>query len=280
MSNQNNNSNAGNNSTGGNSNNSFAEIMLIGHLATVKDPNSDGRVHAFSKPMNNNSKVANATIAINNKDKAEFWNLEVWASSSDRSGTHDFLMDHCYKGRQVFVTGTPMLNVDANGKAWPTIRVNVLRGLGDSGAANQQSGGQQQNNQQQPPAQQAFNNQNTTYNQNQNGFGGNPNQQPGFNQGQGQPPMGQPPAGQYQPPVNPGQQNYPPATGQQNYPPNTGQQNTPPAGYTHPNGQPPFNQGNGQPGGGQFNGGQPGGFNPSQPPLGQPPQGGNYGPPM
>jgi len=190
---------------GGNTNSgaydNLAEIEIIGNLSTIKDPTTGERVHAYSKPMNNGSKVANANVAVNipGQDEAQFWKIEVWAQTPERASMHNFLMDHCQKGRKVLVKGTPLLNKDANGQIWPTIRVTRLIGFGGGSQENhggnnqpsQNSGFQQQGNFQQQQnngfqPQQGFNqggfNPQSGFNA-QSGFQG----QPGFGAPQGQP---------------------------------------------------------------------------------------------
>lgn len=122
------------------------KIQLIGRL--TKDPESK---------QVNNSKVASAKIAVNHKGQnadTDFWFIEVWGNEGADS-THNFLVNNCQKGRQVFVEGTPMLkqSKDQNGNFtyYPTVRVQTLVGLSTpSGQGGQQGGNQQY--QQQPPS--------------------------------------------------------------------------------------------------------------------------------
>lgn len=181
---------------------SHVKMQVVANL--VNDPES--------KPVGNNgAKVATASVAINHRGQnaaTDYWNIEVWVNQGSAASTHDFLVDHCKSGRQLFIEGIPHLKrrkrqvngqdvLDQNGKPvydfYPTIRVSSLMGLGggNRGAANSNGGQQQQGQQQQ--AQQP-----------QGGFGGQPQggfgQQPqgGFNQPQGgfgaqgfqQPPQG------------------------------------------------------------------------------------------
>lgn len=177
---------------------SFVKFQAIANL--VNDPES--------KPVGG-AKVATAPIAINHAGEngdTDYWTIEVWANQGQSSSVHDFLMDHCKKGRQVFVEGVPHLKrrkrqingqdvLDQNGKPvydyYPTVRVNVLRGLG---------GGQNNNNQQQKNQQNNLNQQQ----QQNNGFAQAPQGQGGFGQ-PGFAPQGnfgqpQQPAGQFGPP--------------------------------------------------------------------------------
>jgi hypothetical protein len=180
--------------TGGNSNgngnkgnyDSFCEITLIGNISGITDPETNQRVHAYSKPMNNGAKVANTNIAVNHygKDEADFWKLEVWANSPERSRLHNFLMDHCSIGRKLFIKGIPMLNYDKEKKVYyPTIRVTELIGLGGgqnsngNGNSNGSGGGQANGGYQQQSGQQGWGNQ-QGFPPQQNGFAGpNPNMQ-------------------------------------------------------------------------------------------------------
>jgi single-strand DNA-binding protein len=186
--------NGGNGGNGGNNNGSssyygHAEIEIIGNLATIKDPDSGERVHAYTKMMNGGAKVANANIAVNHygKDEADFWKLEVWAQTPDRASMHNFLMDHCYKGRMVFVKGVPILQKDSNGTIWPTIRVTKLIGMPDGNGNNNggNSGGNSRGNGNgSNPGNYQNNQQGGWNNQPQGGWGG-----AGPQQG-GQPPQG------------------------------------------------------------------------------------------
>lgn len=170
------------------------KIQLIGRL--VKDPES--------KPVNN-SKVATAKIAVNHKGQnaeTDFWFIEIWGNEGADS-THNFLVNNCPKGRQVFVEGTPMLkqSKDQNGNFtyFPTVRVQTLVGLAMPKEGGQQGGGQQ-NYQQQPP--------NGQYNQ-------PPQQQNNYQQPPQQNNYQQPPA---QPPAPPqGQPGFPPHMPNQQY---------------------------------------------------------------
>mgnify|MGYP001267575303 CR=1 FL=1 len=189
--------------------NNDAYIELIGNLATVKDPETGNQVHAYSKQMpNSNSKVANAMLAVNhpNEDEADFWKLEVWSHDPNRSGYHNFLMDHCEKGRLVMVRGVPVLKKDKNDKSriYPTIIVDKIVGLSSPNSGNN-------NNNQQSQSQQAQlqNNPQTSYYipQQPNGFQPAPQQQAGFPQQQpfaGQQPgaFPQPPQGGFAPQPN------------------------------------------------------------------------------
>ena len=234
--------------------NNDAYITLIGNLATLKDPETGNQVHAYSKQMpNSNSKVANALMAVNhpNEDDADFWKLEVWSYDPNRSGYHNFLMDHCEKGRQVMVRGIPVLKRDKSDKSklYPTIIVDKIVGLGGgNGNGNSNGGGntggqQQQQPQGQPNMQQGQ----QQYYQQQNGF---PQQQ----QQGGFPP--QPQQGYGQP-----QGGFPPQQQQGGFPPQQQQ------GYAQQGGFPPQPQG-GFP--------QQGGFPPQGAPMGAP--NGNGGP--
>ena len=150
------NQNTGGNGGGSNSP-SFSEITIIARL--TEDPKSE--------VMSSGAKVAKATIANNHRGQdapTDFWNIEVWVNQGGRSSTHDFLMDYCKSGRQVFVKGIPHLKrrkrqnngqdvLDPNGKAiydyYPTIRVNELMGLGaGQNKGNNSGSGQQQQTQQ------------------------------------------------------------------------------------------------------------------------------------
>lgn len=177
------------------------KIQVIGRL--TKDPESK---------MVNNSKVASSKIAVNHRGQngdADFWFVEVWGNENADS-MHNFLVNHCPKGRKVFIEGIPMLKQTKNGNDYnyyPTIKITQIIGL-DGGNQGGQGGGQQQ--QQQPP------------------------------QGQYAPPQGgyqAPPApqGGYQPPAAPPQGGYAPPAGapqQGGFPPN------PPGGYGAPAGPP------------------------------------------
>jgi single-strand DNA-binding protein len=140
-----------------------AKIQVIAYLTS--DPKSD---------VIGQSKVATSSIAINHKgskqgDEPDFWNIEVWVNQGQSSATHDFLVDYCKKGRQVFIEGIPYLKkteakdpqtkqpiLNSQGKPvytyYPTIRVQTLIALG-GGNSNQENGGNQ-NQQFQQSAQQ------------------------------------------------------------------------------------------------------------------------------
>jgi hypothetical protein len=177
-----------------------AEIELIGNISGITDPDTNQRVHAYSKMMQGGAKVANTNIAVNHagREEADFWRLEVWAQSADRASTHNFLMDHCDIGRKVFVKGVPLLNKDSQGRIWPTIRVTKLIGLGGGGGNGNRNNNGNQN-------QGGFNSQQGGFNQ-QQGFnpqqGGFPPQQGGFGPqgGFGQQPNGFNPQGGFNPP--------------------------------------------------------------------------------
>ncbi|PVC75011.1 hypothetical protein C2I27_03740 [Priestia megaterium] len=136
-------------------------VQAIGRL--VKDPESK---------MVGNSKVATAKIAINHKSEkagTDFWFIEIWGNEGQDT-LHNFLVNHCPKGRKVFVDGTPELRQQQNGNDYtyfPTIKVRNIVGL-DGGKEGGQGGGQAQA-QQQPPSGQ---------------FGGQQQQQPQFQQPQ------------------------------------------------------------------------------------------------
>jgi single-strand DNA-binding protein len=166
------------------------KIQVIGRL--VKDPESK---------IVGNSKVASSKIAVNHRsDKAgsDFWFLEVWGNEGADS-KHNFLVNHCPKGRKVFVEGTPELrqtkNADNTYSYYPTIKVTEIIGL-EGGNANGNNNGQQGGQQQQPPTGQ---------------YGGQP--QGGYQQPQQQP---QQPQGGYQQPPQGG---FPPAAPQGGFPP-------------------------------------------------------------
>ena len=183
-----------NNNTNKGSYSNFAEITVLAYL--TRDPEST--------PMNNGSKVATADVAINHTNgETDFWQIECWASSPENSREHNFLMEHCRKGRQVFIIGTPYLKrkkrqlngqdvLDQNGKAiydsYPSIRVRKLIGVGGNGNGNSQSSNNTQSNN--------LNNQSNFQSQPQpNGFQPNGAQVGGFpNQSQfNQPNFGTPP---------------------------------------------------------------------------------------
>lgn len=137
-------------------------VQAIGRL--VKDPESK---------MVGNSKVATAKIAINHKSEkagTDFWFIEIWGNEGQDT-LHNFLVNHCPKGRKVFVDGTPELRQQQNGNDYtyfPTIKVRNIVGL-DGGKEGGQGGQGQGQSQQQPPSGQ---------------FGGQPQQQPQFQQPQ------------------------------------------------------------------------------------------------
>lgn len=196
------------------------KIQVIGRMA--KDPESK---------MVNSSKVATSKIAINHRGQnadTDFWFIEVWGNEGSDS-LHNFLVNHCPKGRRVFIEGIPFLKQqkDANGNFsyFPTIKIFNLIGLDGGNNQGGQQSGQQQGGYQQPPT-------------------GHYSQQP--------------PAG-YQPSPAPPQGGYPP-------PPPAGYQ-PPPAGYQPPPaGYPPAQQGGfppNPPGG--YGAPNPGGFPPNPP---------------
>lgn len=193
------------------------KIQVIGRIVT--DP--------VSEMKQNGSRLARSKIAVNHrgsKQETDFWFIEVWGNENADS-VHNFLVNHCGKGRRVFIEGTPHLNStqDENGnwKTFPTIKIEKIVGLdGGSGQSNGNQNGrninQQQNmmptgqfqpeNNYQPnnaqPMQGGFP-QPTQPNQMQNGFPPNmPGQQPAFNSG----PVGAPnvPEKPSQPVTNPG----------------------------------------------------------------------------
>lgn len=177
-----------------------AKIQVIGRI--VKDPSSEQK---------GTGKVASAKIAINHrndKDGTDFWFIEVWGNEGSDS-KHNFLVNHCPKGRKVFIEGTPTLRQsEKNGvySYFPTIKITEIIGL-DGGKDNQQGG---------------------------NGQGGN-------NQAYNQPPSGQynsAPQGNYPPAAAP-QNNYPPAAPQGGYPPAPNQGGYPPANQGQSAGYPP-----------------------------------------
>jgi single-strand DNA-binding protein len=144
----------------------FSTIQLIGRL--TQDPASK---------MVNNAKVATSKVAVNHRSEkagTDFWFIEVWGNEgADR--LHNFLVNHCPKGRRVFVTGIPELrqqkNQDGSYSYYPTIRVLDLVGL--DMPKNQEGGNQQ------PPTGQF--NQQGGYNQPPQGNFNQPPQQGGFN---------------------------------------------------------------------------------------------------
>lgn len=194
---------------GGQRNSGFdnhVKIQVIGRL--VKDPESK---------IVGNSKVASAKIAINHRSEkagTDFWFVEVWGNEGADS-KHNFLVNHCPKGRRVFVEGTPELrqtkNQDGSYNYFPTIKATDIIGL--DGGNQGQGGGQQQ----QP---QGNFNQQPQGNFNQQPQGGFQQPQGNFGQPQGQPygapqqgnfgqpqgaPQGQPQQGGF-PPNPPGAQ--------------------------------------------------------------------------
>jgi hypothetical protein len=192
-----------------------AYILVTGNICTLKDPDTQQQVHAYSKLMqNSNHKVANAIVAVNhpNEDEADFYKIEVWSYDPQRSSQHDFLMNNCYKGRLVEIRGTLVLKKDRNdkNKIYPTIVVDKIIGHGEAGTNGQSPTGQQGNQQQQQQPQQpvgAGAGQQQYYGgqpQQQGGFGVPP--QPNYMQQPGQPQGGfqQPAPGGYAP--QPGQQ--------------------------------------------------------------------------
>lgn len=191
------------------------EVQMIGRL--TKDPESK---------VIGNAKVASSKIAINHRSEkagTDFWFIEVWGNEGADS-RHNFLVNHCPKGRRVFIKGTPELRQkkeqDGSYSYFPTIKVTEIIGLDGGNKPGEQQGGQQQQQQggyQQPPAQGNFPPQ-----QQQQQGGYPPQQQQG-----GFPPQAPPPGG-YNPPPAPPQG----APGQQPFPPNVG-------GYGAPAGPPP-----------------------------------------
>lgn len=224
-----------------------AEIELIGNISGIKDPNGQGRVHAFSKPMNDGAKVANTNMAVNlsGRDDPDYWKLEAWGYANGSQVNHNFMIEHLAIGRKVFVKGTPYLNKDANGAFWPTIRISMIKALDSPNQGNGQAAGQGQQPQgqgQQPQGQQP-----QGYGQQPQGYGNN---QPG-QQGQAPfaPPAGQQPQGYGQQPQA-GYGGAPAGAPAQGYqaPPQGGYgaPAAPPTGYGAPAGQPPAGFG-GQP---------------------------------
>ncbi|MGG1453463.1 single-stranded DNA-binding protein [Bacillus licheniformis] len=189
------------------------KIQLIGRI--TKDPESK---------VINNSKVASSSIAVNHtSDKTDFWFIEVWGNEGQDS-KHNYLVNHCGKGRKVFIEGVPELRQtkkDGSYSYYPTIKVSKIVGL-DGGSNQQQSQG---GGHQQPTGQ--FNNggyQQPPQGQPQGGFPPQPPQ--GQSQGQ---PQGFTPA----PPQNGAPQN--------GFPPNPPGGFGAPAGVGAPNGGFPGN---------------------------------------
>lgn len=153
----------------------FVQITVVGRIA--KDPES--------KPVGN-GKVASAKLAINHRSEkagTDYWFLEAWGNEN-QDATHNFLVNHCPKGRKVMVIGTPELRQSENNgnyTYYPTIRVTQIIGL--ENAKDNQGGGQQGG--QQAPQQ--------NYGQPQGGY------QPPAPNGGYQPPAA-PPNGGYAPP--------------------------------------------------------------------------------
>jgi len=187
----------------------YAKIKVIGRL--TQDPTSK---------IVNNSKVGTSKIAINHRSEkagTDFWFIEVWGNEGADS-KYNFLINHCPKGRRVFVEGIPELrqqkNQDGSYSYYPTIKVTELVGLempkGSEGA-QQQPTGQYQGGFQAPP---------------QGNFNPSPQQQ----QGGFTPPPAPPQGGGF--PPNPAQSNTPPAP-QGGFPPNP-----PGGGYGAPVGAP------------------------------------------
>lgn len=192
---------------------SHVNMQVIANIVTDPESKAIGQ---------NGAKVGQARIAINHSQnqnqEADFWNIEIWVNQGNSSGYHDFLVEHCKKGRKIFIEGTPQLKrtkrqsngqdvLDPNGKAiydyYPTIRVSKIMGLGsnESNNNNNQQQGGFNNQQQQPQGQPAGG-----FNQQQPQQGGFAPQQPqgqpgGFGAPQGQPGgfAPQPPNGQFQP---------------------------------------------------------------------------------
>ncbi|HDR8240480.1 TPA: single-stranded DNA-binding protein [Bacillus cereus] len=112
------------------------KIQVVARL--VKDPES--------KPVNN-SKVASSKVVINHRggEKADFWFIEVWGNENS-DGYYKFLLNHCPKGRKVFIEGIPELrqtkNTDGTYTYYPTIKVTNLIGLDGGNLDNQQPTGQ------------------------------------------------------------------------------------------------------------------------------------------
>lgn len=212
------NNQGGNNNGGGRSNSGFdnyGKMQLIGRL--VKDPESK---------IVGNSKVASSKIAFNHiseKAGTDYWFIEIWGNEG-QDAKHNFLINHCPKGRKVFVEGVPELrqNKDANGNYtyFPTLKVTEIKGLegGNSNDSGNQGGQQQQNQQQQPP--------NGQYG-NQGGY--QPPQQGGYQPPQAPPqappqgaPQGAPQGGFQQPPAQQSQGGFqqPQGAPQGGFPPN------------------------------------------------------------
>lgn len=114
-----------------NANGCHAKIQLIGYIQEVTDPSTKQKVSAYSKQVGNN-KVANSVIVVNHYgvDQGDFWRIEAWATEQN-ARNHDFLIQYCEKGRQVFIEGTPILRKDENDKSklYPTIRVDKIIGF-------------------------------------------------------------------------------------------------------------------------------------------------------
>ncbi|MED3627954.1 single-stranded DNA-binding protein [Bacillus subtilis] len=182
-----------------------SKIQIIGRI--TKDPESK---------VVNNSKVASSSIAVNHtSEKTDFWFIEVWGNEGADS-KHNYLVNHCNKGRRVFIEGVPELRQTKKQDGYtyyPTIRVTNIVGL--DGGSNQQGQGGGQQQQQQPTGQ----------------FNGGYQQQP-----QGQPQGGFPPQ---QPQGQP--QGFAPTPPQPNAPQNGFPPNPPgafgaPVGVGAPNG--------------------------------------------
>lgn len=194
-------------------------IQLIGRL--TKDPESK---------MVNNSKVATSKIAVNHRGQnaeADFWFVEVWGNEGADS-MHNFLVNHCPKGRKVFIEGIPMLKQTKNGNDYnyyPTVKITSILGLDGGSEGGQQGGGQPQGgyNNQQPPQGQ--------YAPSQGGY----NAPPAPPQGGYAPPT---PQGGYAPPAPPQGGGYAPPQGAPAGAPQGGFPPNPPGGYGAPQGAP------------------------------------------
>ncbi len=208
----------------GNGRQSHAEIEFIANIASIKDENGGSERVGVTVREVNGRKVAMANIAVNqpNKEEADFWRIEAFASDDETKGLFAYMVNYISIGRKVFIKGRPFLNKDGQGKFWPSIRLSAIEGL-DS--PNQQGGGQQQGR--------------------QGGQGGGYPQQ-GGQQGAFPPQGGQgggyPPQGGQQgafPPQGGQPGGYPPQGGQGGYPPQGGQGGGYP-GQGAPAYQPPF----------------------------------------
>jgi single-strand DNA-binding protein len=119
-----------------------ADITLLGRI--VNDPTS--------KTVGS-STVASAKIAINHRSEkagTDYWFLEAWAGENSQR-LHNFLVNHCPRGRKVLVTGTPELRQttkEVNGQKeynyFPTIKITDIIGVESSNSSDQGSNQQQQ----------------------------------------------------------------------------------------------------------------------------------------